>query len=375
MVEILINGKDNVDIQCMKYWSFPSSYSREKRREELSNMLYSDAYVASEKKDGHFYFFYKDDNGAVFLRSRTKGVNGWNFKNEFVPHMQDFFDKVPNSSLLVGEMYLPGETSKAVVSILGCLLEKSLYRQQDDKKKMHFYIFDVLYWGGQELHLKGAEERSHFLTDTVAPLAEEHLFIDFPTFWYTGEDIHENWLRILDEGGEGVVMSQKNYSYNFGKRTARKNIKLKKELEETIDVFLTGRYKEATYLYTGKELDKWSYWYNPQTGERINANMSERLNHDGFEPVTSHWYHGFAGSVEIGMMKDGKEIVVGYISNITQDVREGIVKDNSKYKHRVLELQAMEIDRSNAIPTLRHAKIEQWRDDKDYKDCSWEQLL
>ena len=53
---------------------------------------------------------------------------------------------------------------------------------------------------------------------------------------------------------------------------------------------------------------------------------------------------------------------------------EGIVKDSLEYAGKVVELQAMEIDKSAAIPSLRHAKIINWRVDKNKEDCDWSQL-
>jgi hypothetical protein len=82
-----------------------------------------------------------------------------------------------------------------------------------------------------------------------------------------------------------------------------------------------------------------------------------------------------AAAVEIAVIKEGKTIPIGFISGITEDIRKGIVDDAKSFIGKVVELQAMEIDRSAEVPTLRHAKIINWRDDKNAKDCSWDQLL
>lgn len=373
-----VNGKNWLeDLKAQNYWAFPSSYSQEKKEQEIANILGSNAYIATEKKDGYWEAVIVDEDGDFFMRSRNKGVNGVVEKSGHVPHLHDFFNLLPNNTILVGEVHLPNGTSKNITSILGCGQEKAIARQEKGEK-LHYYIFDVLFWDGEEVHKLGAKDRLDMLQDKLTALrAENDKAFDYITIadYKQGEDIHNYWLNILDDDGEGIVLTLKDYPYSFGKRTARKTLKLKKELAESIDVFLTGHYKQATYLYTGKELENWQYWYNPITKNRYEGDYFMRSEIDNLEPVTKPWFFGWAGSIEIGMIKDGQEIPVGWISNITDEVKEGIVTDNDEYKHKVIELQAMEIQRDTDIPTLRHAKIVQWRDDKDYTECDWSQLL
>lgn len=375
MTEIIINGENWLDKEVQKYWAFPSSYTQEKKEQEIHNIIFSDAYVATEKRDGHLYFFMKDENGEFYLRSRSKGVNGWNIKTGHVPHLHDFFSHLPNNTVLLGEICFMNnkKTSKDVTSIMGCKEDKAIARQEQDENKVYFFIFDVLVYGGVEYHEEGALDRLCKLEE----IEEKHTdpFVVYTEKWTDPESIHDNWLRILKEDGEGVILTQKDYPYSFNKRTARKTLKLKKELAETIDVFLTGRYTAATYEYTGKEKESWRYWYNPITKKRLEGDYFMTSTKESLDAVTMPWFMGWAGSVEIGMMKDGKPIPVGNISNVTNKVKEGIVSDNDEYKGKVLELQAMEIDRSGETPTLRHAKIVQWRDDKNAEDCDWGQLF
>ena len=58
---------------------------------------------------------------------------------------------MPNGTVLLGEIYLPSnEKSKAVTTILGCLKDKALMRQ-DKGEKLHFYIFDCLANNGKNI--------------------------------------------------------------------------------------------------------------------------------------------------------------------------------------------------------------------------------
>ena len=261
-----IAGKDFYeDFDVQKYWSFPSSYDSEKRKETLNSMLYSGDYVASEKKDGYFERFIKDEEGNKYLCSRNKGVNGVIDKYDWVPHLYNFFESLPNGTVLLGEVYLPNKTSKNIVSILGCLVDKAISRQQKDEDKLRFWVFDILAYNNKKLWDKPITERINYLNQ----LKSNSPYVQIAEFWNNPDDILENWLNILAEGGEGVVLTHKNYPYDFGKRAARKTLKLKKELQETIDVFLTGRWKEATYFYTGKDITAWPYWYDNVKKEKV----------------------------------------------------------------------------------------------------------
>lgn len=372
MTKIIINQENWLDTQVQKYWAFPSSYSQEKKEQEIQNIIFSGAYMATEKKDGHLYILFKDEQGNFFLRSRSKGVNGWNIKTGHVPHLHPFFESLPNNTILVGEICFKDnfKTSKDVTSIMGCKEKKAISRQEDGEK-VTFYIFDVIMLDGKEVYKLGALQRA----DILQGLHTTSDYVEISQPLVEPIEIHEAWLEILDRGGEGIVLTQKDYPYSFNKRTARKTLKLKKELVETIDVFLTGRYSPATYEYTGKEIERWRYWYNPITKTKHEGELYMSAQRKNLVAVTQPWFNGWAGSVEIGVMRDNKIQPIGNISNVSNEVKEEIVTLNEEYKGLVVELQAMEIDRSGDIPTLRHAVIKEWRSDKNPEECLWEQLL
>lgn len=355
---------DFLNMEAQKYWSFPASYSKEKRAQEFKTILNSGNYVASEKKDGYWEMVWKNAEGHTFLRARSKGVNGWICKEDWVPQMKEFFDSLPNETCLIGEVYLNGKTSKGVTSILGCGRDKAVQRQRDDEW-LHYFVFDVLAYDGVDLMKKPITERIKHLDRLSGD------YVETATYWDTPQEIEDNWLRILSDGGEGVVLTKKDSLYEPKKRTARKTLKLKKELADTIDVFLTGRWKEATRLYTGSEIDTWRYWVNDLTGELYEGLLSEKQNTNYLTPVTRLYFYNMAGAVEIATNILGKETPIGWISGIDDTVRKGIVEEPELYRGKVAELQAMEVDTTSRIPTLRHARILRWREDKLAEECVW----
>lgn len=360
------NMVDFLDMKVMRYWSFPSSYSPQKRRDTVNEVIWSGDYIASEKKDGYFEMIHKDSDGKVWMRARSKGVNGWVFKQDWIPHINPFFETLPNETTLLTEVYLEGFTSRKITTILGCGVEKAIARQEDTPLKM--WVFDVLQYDGLDLRNRPISERVKYIDKLDASSCE---YVNLAVYWDEPEEIHEKWLEILAKGGEGIMLTKADYPYEPKKRKARATLKLKKELADTVDVFLTGVWKEPTKLYTGKDPDSWEYWFDESAEKRVQGSPSTRVSMDYLTPVTRLWYYGMAGAVEIAMMINGEETPVGWISGIDDEFRRGIVKNPAEYVGKVVEIQAMEVNVEDGIPAFRHARIVGMRPDKNKEDCDW----
>ena len=141
MMKNKIKDIDWVNAESMKYWSFPASYSIEKRKSEIKNAIFSGEYYGALKVDGYYQRLVKDEDGNCFMIARSKGVNGAIDKYEWVPQLHSFMNKLPNGSVLLCECYLPNnEGSSKITTLLGCLKEKCIARQEAGQK-LHFYIF------------------------------------------------------------------------------------------------------------------------------------------------------------------------------------------------------------------------------------------
>lgn len=360
-----IDGFNFLEAQAMKYWSFPASYSKERRTNELHNMLYSNDYIASEKRDGYWQMVLKDEDNNIFMRARNSGVNGWVCKQDWVPHLHDFFDALPTGTCLICEIYIPGKTSKDITTILGCKAEKAIERQA--KNKLYLSVFDVIAWDGRDISKLPIMDRVDYLDKLP-----KHQYVTPVTYWYNPQIIYKAWLDILNAGGEGVVLVKKNSPYAFGKRTARQSLKLKKELQDNLEVFLTGRWKKPTREYSGIELSTWPYFENEITGEKVFGSVDTRVHNEDLTAVTKYYFNNWAAAIEIAVInKDGKIMPIGWISNIPDEVRAAIVEDPDSLKGKVVEIQAMDIDTTGSVPTLRHAKIINWRSDKTWQECIW----
>lgn len=375
----IINNVDFENLPAEKYWSFPKTYKGD-RHKDTKDFILSEVYIGAEKMDGHYARFIKDDNGNMRLQGRTESVNGGYLnKIEWVPQCMEFFNSLPNGTCLLGELYFPTKRgSRNVTTILGCLKDKALDRQNKGEK-LSYYVFDVWAYNGKSLLNTPIETRiNHYLDYEMLDLFDGEDYIKKANY-LKGEELWNKYGEVLASGGEGIVITKLGTVPEPGKRTARKTLKCKMEVEETIDVFLTGIYKTAVKEYKGiTSLENYNYWENVKTGEIFTTNKyKEYLNGEAYEPVSRHYALNYAGSVQIAVMRNGEICPVGYISSITDDMRAGIVKEPEKYKGKVFELTCMEIEKNantDAGYTFRHAKFVCPRPEKSYLDCDFSQI-
>ena len=353
------------NLEPQKYWTFGAS-AKVDPRVEAKNMIFSGNYIGARKIDGAFYKFWKDENGNMELLGRSKGVGGdYLNKIEWVPHLHDFFNELPNGTCLIGEIYFPGnEGSNKVTSIMGCLKEKAIARQESGPK-LHYYIFDVLAWDGQSYLDKTIEDRVEDLI--LGWRAYPNQYVEWAEY-FEGEKLWNELQTILAEGGEGIVITKKGTCYQPGKRPARQTLKVKRELQESLDCFFTGRATLPTRIYSGISLPSWEYWEDPITKEKLKGNYyREYMNGAPIEPVTKSYFNGMAGSLEIGVLRDGKVYPIGFLSGLSDEIKSNY-KD---YTGKCLEVGAMQFTEDNA---LRHAKMIRLRPDLNIEDCTWEKL-
>ena len=363
-----VNGFDWINAEAMKYWTHPANTPQEKRKSDIRNAVFSGDYLGSLKVDGYYERLIKDDDGNCFMVARSKNVHGEaTEKLAWVPQIHDFMESLPNGTVLLSECYLPGdEGSKKITSLLGCLKDKCIARQEAGQK-LHFYIFDVMAWGGEDLTRRAFDNRIMYIEDNLPMFANEYIT---GAKYYDGAELWDMLQRYLAEGREGMVIMQKKAPVYFKRTPARVSFKIKQELKQTLDCFFTGRATAPTKDYTGKEIETWQYWVDQLTDERLplgNHYYDAFMDGKPYIPVTKPYYLGFAGSLEIGLMDGDKEVGIGYLSGLTDEIKMHY-KD---YKHRVIEVGAMEL---NDTGGLRHAKMLGWRDDKDWRECSIEQL-
>lgn len=363
-MEGYINGFDWKEAEAMKYWSFGSSISLETRQKTVKDAIFSSDYIGSMKVDGYYERLLKDEDGNCFMVARSRNVNGEIVnKIDWAPQVKEWMDLLPNGTCVLSECYLPGnEGSKNITSILGCLKEKAIARQE--KTPLHFYIFDVMAYNGQNLTKVPFVDRVKYLKTLSAFKSD---FVSFAQY-FEGEELWSNLQSYLANGREGVVIMRKDAPVYFKRTPARVSIKIKKELKETLDVVIIGA-NAPTREYNGKEIETWKYWENTKTGEKIlGEHFMDHTSGLPIEPVTKAYFNGWAGSLIIGAKKDGQMVQIGSLSGITEEV----LSNWRAYLGKVIEITGMQIMDTGGI---RHPKLVQFRDDLTPNDTDWYRIF
>ena len=145
-------------IQAMKIWKLPDG--KENMFPQVCN---SGDYFAELKKDGYWYQFEKTEHYSyLFSRNISANTGILTEKLNNVPHIAESLDCLPSGTILIGEIYYPGKTSKDVTKIMGCLAPEAIIRQQSSGL-IHYYLHDVIRYNGVDLQDKGAWTRYQVL--------------------------------------------------------------------------------------------------------------------------------------------------------------------------------------------------------------------
>lgn len=225
----------------------------ENEREEV---LRSDRFAAGEKYNGVRGIFHICPEGNRFT-SRNRCANTYllNELTDNVPHLKELDLTEFEGSIFDGELYLPSEFFKldtfanaleATTALLHCSPDKAMKFQESTGQRIHYHIFDVLRANGQDLTTRPLRERVQYLKDFQGFIKssghEEHIRFEELVF----DDKEEYFKRIIEAGGEGIVLKDLNAPYFPG---ARSSPWLKLKRSNTTDAIIIGYDR-------GKEWDK-----------------------------------------------------------------------------------------------------------------------
>ncbi|MBT9168570.1 MAG: DNA ligase [Syntrophomonadaceae bacterium] len=299
-------------------------------------------FIAEEKIDGCHYVSIE----GRFFSTRISATTGQPVeKSSSIPHLGEALLKLGMPKLILdGEISYPGWKSSDIVSIMGCLPQEAVLRQQRDKTWMHYRVFDVLRDpNGNWLINQPWKIRREVLESLEEILRKACPQIEIlPVVRRRKEQFLE---QILSNGGEGIVLKDINGLYYPGKRPTGNWIKIKIELDD--DVIITG-FEPATRIYTGGDRANWSYW-------------------EGVEPVTKYHALGWIGAIKFGKYKDGKIIELGRCSGIDETVREQMSKTPDAFIGRVITIKAME---QTPDGFYRHPRFIKFHSDKSPHECA-----
>lgn len=349
----------------------------------LKSMCESGKAFGQLKKDGYWYQFEKHENYSyLFSRSTSTVTKLQSEKISNVPHIANALDCLPKDTILVGEIYYPGGTSKNVTSIMGCLPKKAIERQNGEYGLIHYYIHDILMYDGLDFVKNQINNYDRYRI--LEKIFQKHELNKYP-FLELAETWEDNlYSRIGDSlasGEEGMVIKAKEGIYEPGKRP---QTMLKAKKVDFADVIITG-FEEPTKEYYGDEPDTWPYCIVYKLDNLGNWVEYERSNKGWLayrSPeyksilVTKPYFMGWKNSrIKIGAYdKDGKIKEIGTIhSGISDEVKQDMSENPSKYLNKVCEVQCMSLDKKEY--TIRHGFLLRVRDDKNPEDCTIKEIF
>lgn len=391
----MIFSKDLIDkfapeadcIPAMKIWKIP-----ENKENKFSEICNSGEYFAELKKDGYWYQYEKTTNYQyLFSRniSTTTGILTEKIAN--VPHIQKALSCLPSGTILIGEIYYPGKTSKDVTKIMGCLPEEAIKRQ-NNQGLIHYYLHDVIKYNNIDIQSEGAWNRYQVLKAIWDKFnLKQYDFLELAEV--ITDNIQEATAEALQNGEEGMVLKKKTYPYAPDKRPAWSTIKIKKM--DYIDAICIG-FCDATKEYTGKldlhsnyqgkDAKEWPYWcifkedlFSKQLSfeSKVPVGKTEVIKGINYKtlPVTKGYYYGWKTAIRIGALdKNGKIVEIGTVaSGLTDELRADFAKNPETYLNKIVSLQCMEKDSKEH--TLRHGFFKGFRDDKNFKDCTLDTIF
>ena len=325
------------------------------------------------KKDGYWYQFEKHEHYSyLFSRSASTVTKLQSEKSANVPHIMKALSVLPKDTILIGEIYYPGGSSKTVTTIMGCLPKKAIERQNGKSGLIHYYIHDIIMFNGLDFVKNKVSnyDRYRILQKIFEKYNLANDYIELAEAWT--DNLYSRVGMALAAGEEGMVIKVKDGIYEPDKRPLTM---LKAKKVDFIDAVIIG-FEPPNTFYEGKELDSWAYNIK-EDGVRLQGSYKDLIS-KGYDvtPVTKPFYYGWFNSrIKIGAYdSEGTLVEIGTIhSGISDEMKEDMTNNPDKYLNKVCSIQCMELDKEEH--TIRHGFFKYMRDDKDIIDCQIEDIF
>ena len=323
----------------MRYYNNEDE-NNQKRIDMINNK--NNEYIATKKNDGDWAMLihYSQGNNLIRSRSISKVTGVYGDYTAKVPHIVEEMDNWPDETVMLAELCWgeDGTNANTVGTILRCLPEKAVERQKE--KKLKAIAFDILMVSGEDWTNIPYEERFIATAKFIHQIS-----LDRRTQYIHPTEIIENDFaeaadRIIANGGEGIVIQRKDYTYNPGSRTAWKTLKLKQQLPE-MELKVMG-VLEPNKFYEGDCPETWEY--------EIDGVL-----------VTKPYYYGWKNGITV-LLPDGTRCDVA--SGLTDEDREWLATESAAKMIQNGELFAVVKAMSfNDKGRLRHPSLVRLRND------------
>lgn len=285
---------DHLTAEPMKYWAPPKTSTI--IQDILAAPEKFSQYTFTQKFDGEWNKVVWDGQ-HVYMLARNRNVQGqFTDRWEKFPVLIEEIKKLPINTVLLGELAFPNitKTSKDVGSIMRSLVPRALKLQETDP--LHFYVFDCLMWGGEDLSQKSYRER-FMENDLMMTKLQRQKFIHLlsPQPMSKLLDYLSYYFKI---GGEGVVLMDTNAKYAFNSRPSKISVKIKKQLDDFEAKVISTL--DPTREYDGKDRDNWQYWeakHVPTNSTHMCGPLHSKSMEWSYTAVTKPYYYGWKNAI------------------------------------------------------------------------------
>lgn len=367
---------DYATSEPMKYWSMAATTTPEARRNKLEQLAESGEYLFGLKTDGNWTrAIISPTQKLLQTRGISKGTGTYGEVQDKVLFWEDVIKPFTDTTVILGETYLPGGIDKDTGAILRCLSSKALARQKDNP--LRWRIFDVLALDGKDYMDTKFEDRIKLIPEVVKRINSS--LVEGVTYYEMDDSFFDKMAEIFVAGGEGAVCYRKDSLYVPGKRGphAWDTVKVKQEISSEIDAFITG-IVPGEKMYTGKDLGTWQLWENQRTREKVVGSYFGEYQHGGtYIPVTKNYFNNWPAAIQVSVLdRKGNEIPLCKVSGITEEFKTSLRDDPNRWIGCPVTIGGMMVSSAKADSegngiSIRHPLLKRIREgDLLKEDCT-----
>lgn len=368
---------DYATSEPMKYFAPPTTMSPEARRAKLEQLAESGNYLFGLKTDGNWSRAIISPNQKLL---QTRGISKTTGTYGEVQDKVLFFDDICSAftngtTVILGEIYLPGAIDKDVGAILRCLVPKALSRQKDTP--LRWRIFDVLALDGVDHMNTHFEERIKLIPQVVSRINSP--LVEGVSYYEMDDTFFDKMSDIFASGGEGAVCYRKDSIYIPGKRGphAWDTVKVKQEITSEIDAFISA-IVPGEHIYTGKDLGSWQLWENHRTGELlVGSYFGEYQTGGAYLPITKNYYNNWPGAIQVSVYDNNhNEVPLCKVAGLTDEFKTELRDNPTRWIGCPVTIGGMMVSSAKADSngngiSIRHPLLKRIREnDLSKEDCT-----
>lgn len=361
----------------MKYFAPAASMDKDARRLKLETMAASREYLYGLKTDGNWSrAIITPERNALQTRGISKKTGTYGEIQNKVFFWKNIINAFKDTTVILGEVYLPGKIDRDIGSILRCLDDKALARQKEEK--LRWRIFDVLALDGKDMMNEHFEKRIALIPEVVKRINSS--LVEGVSYYEMDETFFEKMEDIFAAGGEGAVCYKKTSIYIPGKRGphAWDTCKVKQEISSDIDCLITN-IVPCERSYHGDNISNWELWENTRTGELVSGLYFGEYQTGGtYIPVSKNYWNHWPGAMEVSVYNnEGQLVPLCNVAGLTDDFKEELSKHFQDWYLCPVTIGGMMLSNTgNNSWSVRHPYLKSIRKgDIDPKDCTLSKIL